>query len=117
MKVAKLVFALLASTPFSLGLFGQGALNPLKLLQQPTDTWPTYNGDYSGRRYSPLNKINTYNVKSLSLAWTYRTESASSRGTRVASTPLEVNGVLYFTVPNRVWAVDARSGRELWTYT
>jgi acido-empty-quinoprotein group A len=117
MKVTKLLIALLAPMVFSLVLFGQGALNPAKLLQQPTDTWPTYNGDYSGRRYSPLTKINTFNVKSLSLAWTYRVESTGGRGPRVASTPLEVNGVLYFTIPNRVWAVDARTGRELWTYT
>ena len=34
----------------------------------------------------------------------------------IKSTPLQINGVLYFTVPDHVWAVDARSGRELWHY-
>ena len=48
---------------------GQG-LDPRELLQPATDTWPTYNGDYSGRRYSTLAEINTSNVQSLGLAWT-----------------------------------------------
>ena len=47
-------------------------LNPEKLLQPPTDTWPTYNGDYSGRRYSTLTQINSSNIGSLSLAWLHR---------------------------------------------
>ena len=36
-----------------------------------TDSWPTYNGDYSGRRFSSLTKVNAGNVKHLSLAWIY----------------------------------------------
>ena len=40
--------------------------------QIPTDSWPTYHGDYSGRRYSTLKQINATNVKSLTLAWVYR---------------------------------------------
>jgi alcohol dehydrogenase (cytochrome c) len=47
-------------------------LNPQKLLQPPTDTWPTYNGDYSGRRYSSLSQIHSSTVGSLSLAWMHR---------------------------------------------
>ena len=44
----------------------------MKLLQPPKDTWPTYNGDYSGRRYSTLTQINAPNIGSLSLNWMYR---------------------------------------------
>src|SRR5689334_22797418 len=51
--------------------FSQG-LDPAALLKQPTDTWPTYNGDYSGRRFSPLTQINSTNVHTLSLAWVAR---------------------------------------------
>jgi alcohol dehydrogenase (cytochrome c) len=117
MKVAN-IFALLFSVILLASTVpGQAGLDPAKLLKQPTDTWPLYNGDYSGRRFSPLAKINTTNVKSLSLAWEYRIESTGGRGGRIASTPLEVNGVLYFTVPNRTWAVDARTGKEVWNYT
>lgn len=91
-------------------------LDPAKLLQkQPTDTWPTYNGDYSGRRYSPLQRINSSNVHTMSLAWATRFGAGATPPT-VKATPLLVNGVLYFTAPNHVWAADARTGRELWHY-
>jgi acido-empty-quinoprotein group A len=86
-------------------------LDPAKLLQPATDTWPTFHGDYSGRRHSSLSQIDAQNVKSLSLAWMYRTKQGT-----IKSTPLEVNGVLYFTVPDHVWAIDARTGRQLWHY-
>jgi alcohol dehydrogenase (cytochrome c) len=97
-------------------------LDPAKLLQPPTDTWPTYNGDYSGRRYSTLSKINASNVNSLALAWVHRVnpdpdQAGGGRNTPVIkATPLEINGVLYFTIPDHVWAVDARTGREIWHY-
>jgi alcohol dehydrogenase (cytochrome c) len=39
-------------------LRAQDGLNPAKLMQQPTDTWPMYHGDYSGRRFSTLTNIN-----------------------------------------------------------
>jgi len=42
------------------------------LAQIPTDAWPTYHGDYTGRRFSTLKQINTTNVKNLTLAWVYR---------------------------------------------
>ncbi|MGH9448730.1 MAG: PQQ-binding-like beta-propeller repeat protein, partial [Terriglobia bacterium] len=74
-------------------------------------TWPSYNGDYTGRRYSTLTQINQSNVKSLTLAWAFQIQSGYLK-----STPLEVNGILYFTVPNQVWAVDARTGREIWHF-
>ena len=85
-------------------------------LAKLTDSWPTYNGDYSGRRYSPLTKINTTTVKQLSLAWSFRVETTTAGGRRISATPLEVNGVLYFTVPSHVWAVDARTGRKMWQF-
>ncbi|MGH9404368.1 MAG: acido-empty-quinoprotein group A [Terriglobia bacterium] len=81
------------------------------LLQPATTRWPTYNGDYSGQRYSTLKQINASNVRDLGLAWVFE---AGTQG--VKSTPLEVNGILYFTVPDYVWAVDARTGRMIWRY-
>jgi alcohol dehydrogenase (cytochrome c) len=92
-------------------------LNPAKLTHPSPDSWPTYNGDYSGRRFSPLTQINTSNVKALSLARVYRINAGGERmGGSIKATPLLVNGVLYFTAPDYVWAVDARTGREVWTY-
>jgi len=71
-------------------------LDPAALLKpQATDTWPTYNGDYSGKRFSPLDQINAGNVNSLTLAWIYKTH-----GQAIKATSLEVNGILYFTVPD-----------------
>lgn len=87
-------------------------LDPAALLRPATDTWPSYNGDYSGRRFSTLSQINASNIGSLTLAWVYQAHSSA-----IKSTPLEVNGILYFTVPDNVWAVDARTGREVWRYT
>src|ERR1700691_6339056 len=81
------------------------ALDP-KLLQTPlADSWPTYNGDYSGRRFSALDKLNQSNIGSLSPAWEFR----ASAGFRpqggppiLKSTPIELNGVLYVTSPDHV---------------
>lgn len=83
--------------------------------------WTTYNGDFSGRRFSPLRQINDHTVSSLQLQWSYRiTEVGAQRGAPapvIKATPLVSNGVLYFTLPNNVFAVDARTGTRLWSYT
>jgi len=98
------------------GLFSQG-LDPAKLGQPPTDSWPTYNGDYSGRRFSTLSKVNAQNIGSLSLAWVHRLDPGnSSMSGSINATPLLINGVLYFSLPDHVWAVDARTGRQIWHY-
>ncbi|HEY6986872.1 MAG TPA: acido-empty-quinoprotein group A [Bryobacteraceae bacterium] len=97
--------------------FAQG-LDPSLLKKLPTTSWPTYNGDYSGRRFSPLTQINSSNVHQLSLAWASRfTSSNAATGVVIKAMPLLVNGILYFSSPNNVWAVDVYSGRELWHYT
>jgi alcohol dehydrogenase (cytochrome c) len=108
--------ALLACLLGSVAILAQGRLDPAKLLNPGTDSWPTFNGDYSGRRFSPLTTIDTGNVHQLSLAWMYRISSGGTSPGTIKSTPLQINGVLYFTVPDHVWAVDARSGRQLWHY-
>jgi alcohol dehydrogenase (cytochrome c) len=95
----------------SVAAFAQG-LDPATLLQPPATNWPTYNGDYSGRRYSPLSQINKTNVANLTLAWAFQSHlPAPFKGT-----PLEVNGILYFSLPDNVFAADARTGRQLWHY-
>lgn len=53
----------------------------------------------------------------MTLAWEYRLDPGSGSLTSpIKSTPLEVNGVLYFTLPDHAWAIDARTGRQLWHY-
>ena len=90
---------------------GAQGLDAAALLKPATDTWPTYNGDYSGRRFSTLEQINAGNVGSLAPAWIFQ-----SHGLTLKSTPLEVNGILYFTSPDNVWAIDARYGHRIWHY-
>lgn len=82
--------------------------------------WPTYNGDYSGRRFSALDQINSSNIHELAPAWIFRTNISELRGmgaVQIKSTPLEIDGILYFTIPDHVWAVNARTGEELWHYS
>ena len=111
--------ALVLGAFLSVALLAQ-ELNPAKLLKPPTDTWATYNGDYSGRRFSTLSQINSSNIGSLALKWMYRANVGTQRGVgapTIKSTPLEVNGILYFTVPDHVWAVNAVTGEEIWHYS
>jgi alcohol dehydrogenase (cytochrome c) len=119
-----------------------GGVSPTELLKPLKDSWPTYNGDYSGRRYSALTQLNQSNVKHLTLAWSTRVSPGAGggggRGGRgggstnvivggegpgdlasggsIKASALEVDGTLYFTMPDNAWAVDARDGRELWHY-
>ena len=105
-----LVFAaaLLATSPSSRAQ----NVTSSELLHPAPDTWPLYHGDYSGQRHSSLKQITPENIGKLSLAWAFQT----GQGDAIKSTPLLVDGVLYFTVPNDIWAVDARSGHQLWHY-
>jgi alcohol dehydrogenase (cytochrome c) len=82
------------------------------LLHPPTDSWPEYHGDYSGRHHSSLSRITPQNVKNLSLAWAFQTDQPAA----IKSSPLLVDGILYFTVPENIWAVDAQSGHQIWHY-
>lgn len=100
----------LASVLLTSSCLAAQGLDPATLLKPPTDNWPTYNGDYSGRRYSTLSSINRENVARLGLRWTFQTHS------QLKSTPLEVNGVLYFTAPDHIWAIDARTGHPVWQF-
>jgi alcohol dehydrogenase (cytochrome c) len=84
-----------------------------KILNPGTDSWPSYNGDYTGRRFSTLTKIDDKNIGSLSLAWLYRV-NITGGGTAIKGTPIVVDGVMYLTVPDHVWAIDARTGRQIW---
>ncbi len=86
-------------------------MKPQDLLKPLSTDWPTFNGDYSGKRFSALSQINQSNVQKLTLAWVLQPQSVG-----IKSTPLEVNGMLYFTTPDNVWAADARTGRIVWHY-
>jgi alcohol dehydrogenase (cytochrome c) len=93
-------------------LIAQG-LDPAMLLKPPSDSWPTYHGDYSGQHHSRLTQITAGNVHQLTLAWAFQ----SGQTSQIKANPILVNGVIYVTAPDNAWAVDARSGRQIWRYT
>src|SRR5688572_20675068 len=75
--------------------------------------WLTYSGNYFGHRHSPLTQITPENVGRLESKWTFQTGSIGN----FQSTPLVIDGVLYVTGwGGTAWAIDARSGRRIWTY-
>jgi PQQ-dependent dehydrogenase (methanol/ethanol family) len=80
------------------------------------EEWISYNVNWSEQRYSPLNQINASNVSRLGLAWYTDIPAAPGRPqTHQEGTPLVHNGILYSISPwSVVYAVDARSGKELW---
>ena len=86
---------------------------PPMLLHPPADSWPSYHGDYSGRRHSALSQITPENVGKLTSPGPFKLGQAQ----QIKCSPLLVDGVLYITVTDNVWAVDARSGHQLWHYT
>ena len=78
--------------------------------------WPTFSGDYSGRRHSPLTQITPGNVHRLAAQWTFQT-GTMARGRGFEATPLVWDGVLYVSGSNNyAWALDPRTGRPFWEY-
>ena len=115
-------------------------VDPASLVKPLAESWPTYSGDYTGRRFSALTQVNRTTVRNLTLAWVSRVVSGPGPGGRcprrsgpdhrrrarhgswlhrhasIKGSILQVDGVLYVTAPDHVWAIDARDGRELWRY-
>ena len=75
--------------------------------------WLTYSGTYDGHRHSPLTQITPANVHQLATQWTFQTGALGS----FQATPIVIDGVIYITgFQNNAWAIDARSGRQIWRY-
>jgi acido-empty-quinoprotein group A len=95
-------------------------LDPDALGKPAVTNWPMFNGDYSGQRFSPLAQIAADNVSHLAERWVIKiTNVGAQRGAPVPvikCTPLLVDGVLYITIPDHVWALDGRTGKEIWHY-
>ncbi len=143
MKLTYLILiAPLVLTPI---VWGQGkGVTPEEILKPLKDSWPTYSGDYTGRRYSALKLVDRSNVQHLTLAWMSRVTPGDGRadgnrrrraaeapevivggegpgdlggsGGNIKASVLQVDGTLYFTMPDNAWAMDAHDGRELWHY-
>src|SRR5438552_9067800 len=83
------------------------------LLHPPADSWLTFHGDYSGRRHTNLSEITPENVGALKQIWRFNT----GQNQQIKASPILANGILYVTTPDNIWAVDARTAKELWHYT
>jgi len=97
------------------------ALSPAVSAQE----WQSYGGDAGGTRSSPLKQINRQNVGRLRRAWTYHmgeldrenNETGRHHVVPFESTPIVIDGALYFSTPsNRVIALDAETGKEIWRF-
>jgi alcohol dehydrogenase (cytochrome c) len=88
-------------------------VTPADLAAQPVgENWTSYNGDYTGRRYSSLQHIDTSNVARLKAAWVFHPGNSQN----LEVTPVVVRGLMFITSSNDVFAMDARTGRQLWHY-
>lgn len=76
--------------------------------------WPSYHRTYDAHRFSPLTQINRTNVRKMSVAWVHQAGEITQG---LQATPIAVDGVIYYTGSyNRVFAVDGRTGEEIWHY-
>jgi quinoprotein glucose dehydrogenase len=88
----------------------------------PELDWPFYGGDQAGTKFSSLTDVNRDNVVQLVPAWEWSTREKAlpDRGTRPGAfevTPLMIDNVLYLSTPyNRVVALNAETGEELWSF-
>ncbi len=87
---------------------------PAQLLSRPSATnWLSYNGDYTGRRYSALREVHAGNVAQLRAQWVFHASSSSN----LEVTPVVVDGIMFVTAANDAFALDAQTGRTLWHYS
>src|SRR5438067_11865388 len=111
------VIATMLAGAFSMGLElpASAQVTSQRLLDSAKEpqNWLMYSGDYAGHRNSTLEQISTANAHSLVPKWAYQTMA----GGKFETTPLVVDGVLYGTgQDDRVYALDAHSGRPIWQY-
>ena len=84
----------------------------LKASEEP-ENWLMYSGQYNSQRYSRLTAIDKSNVNQLEVKWVKQLETLAD----VETTPLVVDGVMYLTQsPSNVFALDASTGSQFWTY-
>jgi len=85
-----------------------------KTIVEASDTgWRSHGRTYSEQRHSPVNTINTETVSDLGLEWSF--DLGSSRG--IETTPIVHDGIMYVTATwNRVHALNAKTGANLWSF-
>jgi len=106
-----------------------GGVDFSAILNPKPGDWLTYNGNLSGNRYSPLAQINASNVNKLALKWTFSIPlwtqflpdtpyfRENMRYFGLETVPLVAAGIMYVTGPNQAFALDARTGQQIWHYS
>ncbi len=112
-----------AGNPRAAGIDFARIVNP-----KPGD-WLTYNGQLSGNRYSGLKQIDAANVNTLALKWAFSIPLWSQflpdtpyfrenmRYFGLETVPIVADGIMYVTGPNQAFALDARTGQQIWQYS
>ena len=103
------------AAPAATAITGAEKVTTERLLNAASEPqqWMTYNGSYSEQRYSTLSGVNRDNVKTLGLAWFADYDTNLTQ----AGTPLAIDGAVYVsTAWSKVYAFDARTGKQLWQY-
>ena len=98
-------------------------MSPVSGMSQPSKTssdatsrfhdWSTYSGGYDGHRFSPLQQITPQTIDRLSMRWIFPVPGAN----RLQVTPIVRAGTMYVSDRNSVFALDARSGRQVWRFS
>lgn len=105
-----IVLALGTTTAYSQDLVSDEML--LEASKDPNN-WLMASRDYAGTRYSPLSQVNTDTINRLVPKWTFSFGVLDAQNT----TPLVHDGVMYATASHgRTFAIDARTGEEIWRY-
>ena len=104
----KLALAIMGAT----GVLAQAQVTYEQLRQPDPKNWLHYSGQYHAQRHSGLKQIDAATVKDLVSAWMYHVPNAR----RLESVPIVVDGVMYVAYPNSVYALDARTGRQIWEH-
>jgi alcohol dehydrogenase (cytochrome c) len=104
-----------SSYPFStLSQAAEVTAERLSQAEKEPHNWLSYGGTYKAWRYSPLDQINKNNLKKLVPVWAFQTGKTDGG---FSCTPLVADGVMYISSPwNRVFAINAVTGKELWHY-
>lgn len=108
---------------------GESGIPFSRILNPMPGDWLTYNGTLSGNRYGKLQQINAANVNKLVLKWTFSIPLWSQffpdtpyfrenmRYYGLETVPIVADGVMYVTGPNQAFALDARTGQQIWHYS
>jgi PQQ-dependent dehydrogenase (methanol/ethanol family) len=108
--------------------FANDGIDFSRIMNPKPGDWLTYDGNLSGNRYSELSQVNAASVNHLSLKWTFSIPLWSQflpdtpyfqenmRYFGLETVPIVADGIMYVTGPDRAYALDARTGHEIWHY-